>query len=82
MAAQAGAADADVTRLGMTYPDAGVYVLLSLRQHSRERIHWLEIALAAARRLKRIDGTEGAALGNLGRAYAAPWVRPPRHPIL
>ncbi len=68
VAAQADAADADVTRLGMTYPDAGAYVL-SLRQHSRERIHWLEIALTAARRLKNREG-EGVALGNLGRAYA------------
>ncbi len=68
MAAQADAADADVARLGMTYPDAGVYVL-DLRQHSRERIRWLEIALAAARRLKDREG-EGDALGNLGIAYA------------
>ena len=68
VAAQADAADADVARLGMTYPDAGVYVL-DLRQHSRERIRWLEIALAAARRLKDREG-EGAALGNLGIAYA------------
>ncbi len=68
VAAQADAADADVARLGMTYPDAGVYVL-DLRQHSRERIRWLEIALAAARRLQHREG-EGAALGNLGVAYA------------
>ena len=68
VAAQTDAADADVTRLGMTYPDAGVYVL-SLRQHSRERIRWLEIALAAARRLQHRVG-EGNVLGNLGLAYA------------
>ena len=68
VAAQADAADADVARLGMTYPDAGAYVL-SLRQHSRERIRWLEIALAAARRLQDREG-EGATLGNLGLAYA------------
>ena len=68
MAAQTDAADADVARLGMTYPDAGAYVL-SLRQHSRERIRWLEIALAAARRLQHRKG-EGATLGNLGIAYA------------
>jgi tetratricopeptide (TPR) repeat protein len=69
VAAQADAADADVTRLGMTYPDAGVY-MLNLRQHSRERIRWLEIALTAARRLQHREG-EGVALGNLGTAYAA-----------
>jgi tetratricopeptide (TPR) repeat protein len=69
VAAQAEAADtdADVARLGMTYPHAGAYVLI-LRQHSRERISWLEIALAAARRLQdRVY--EGAALGNLALAY-------------
>jgi len=65
--AQADAADADVARLGMTYPDAGVYVL-HLRQHSREWIRWLEIALAAARRLQYREA-EGVALGNLGTAY-------------
>jgi tetratricopeptide (TPR) repeat protein len=68
VAAQDDAADAEVTRLAMTYPDAGVYVL-SLRQHSRERIRWLEIALAAARRLQHREG-EAAVLGNLGIAYA------------
>ena len=67
VAAQSDAADADVARLGMTYPDAGVYVL-DLRQHSRERIRWLEIALAVARRLQDRAG-EGKALGNLGIAY-------------
>ena len=73
VAAQVDAADADVARLGMTYPNAGAYVL-SLRQHSRERIRWLEIALAAARRLKDREG-EGATLGNLGIAYGT-WARP------
>jgi len=67
VAAQPEAADAEVTRLGMTYPDAGVFVL-SLRQHSREWIGWLEIALTAARRLHDRAG-EGNALGNLGIAY-------------
>ena len=65
--AQANAADADVARLGMTYPDAGVYVLY-LRQHSRERIHWLEIAVAVARRFED-RASEGATLVNLGIAY-------------
>jgi tetratricopeptide (TPR) repeat protein len=65
---QAEAADAEMDWLGMAYSEAGVYVL-NLRQHSRERILWLEIALAASRRLQDRQG-EGAALGNLGLAYA------------
>jgi tetratricopeptide (TPR) repeat protein len=68
VAAQADAGDADVAWLGMTYPDVGFYIL-DLRQHSRERIRWLEIALAAARRLQHREG-EGVALGNLGMSYA------------
>lgn len=68
MAAQADAADADVTRLGMTYPNAGAYVL-DLRLHSRDRICWLDIALAAAQRLGDRKG-EANALGNIGNAYA------------
>ena len=67
VAAQADEADAEVARLGMTYPNAGVYVL-KLRQHSSEQIRWLEIALAAARRLQH-RGAEGATLVNLGDAY-------------
>ncbi len=67
VAAQADAADADVARLGINYPDAGLYIL-SLRLHSRKRIRWLEIALAAARRLQDREG-EGVALSNLGNAY-------------
>ena len=55
VAAQVDAADAEVARLCMTYPDAGAYVL-SLRQHSRERIRWLEIALTAAQRLQHREG--------------------------
>jgi len=66
VAAQTNNADADVARLGMTYP-AGAWVL-DLRQHSRERIRWLEIGLAAAQRLQHQQG-EGATLGNLGNAY-------------
>jgi len=50
------------------YPDAGTYVL-DLRQHPRERIEWLESALAAARRLKD-RAAEGRHLGTLGIAYA------------
>ncbi len=67
VAAQANAADADVARLSVTYPHAGPEIL-SLRLHSRERISWLELALATARRLRHREG-EGAALGNLGVAY-------------
>jgi tetratricopeptide (TPR) repeat protein len=67
VAAQTDAADHDVVRLGMTYPNVAAYVL-ELRQHSREQIRWLEIALAAARRLKDRK-VEGNILGNLGIAY-------------
>jgi tetratricopeptide (TPR) repeat protein len=49
------------------YPNAGAYCL-ALRHHPRERVRWLETALAAARRLKRRDW-EGNALGNLGIAH-------------
>src|SRR5207244_2610173 len=45
------------------YSDAGAYVL-SLRQHPREQIRWLEAAVGAHRKLKNRRG-EGAALGNL-----------------
>lgn len=54
-------------RLCSAYPIAGVS-LLELRQHPRERIHWLESALAAARQLKN-RGAEGVRLGNLGNVY-------------
>lgn len=60
--------DEDVARLGMTYPDAGIN-LLDLRQHPRELICWLEVALTAARGLKDRAG-EGNALGSLGLVYA------------
>jgi len=49
------------------YPNAGAYCLY-LRQHPRERIHWLEAALTAARSLKNHAG-EGVHGGNLGLAY-------------
>ncbi|HET6979280.1 MAG TPA: tetratricopeptide repeat protein [Pyrinomonadaceae bacterium] len=67
VAAQSDTIDVDVVPLGMHYPHAGANVL-DLRQHSRERIGWLEIALATARRLKNREA-EGATLGNLGIAY-------------
>lgn len=60
--------DADVASLAIQYPDAGRYVLY-LRQHSREQIRWLEIALAAARRLEHRTA-ELAMLNNLANAYA------------
>jgi tetratricopeptide (TPR) repeat protein len=49
------------------YPNAGAYCL-ALRQHPREQIRWLELALTAARRLNQREW-EGTALGNLGIAY-------------
>ena len=65
--AQTDPADADVAWSGMTYPLDGVYVL-SLRQQSRERIRWLEIALASAQRLNDRQN-ESIALGIMGTAY-------------
>jgi tetratricopeptide (TPR) repeat protein len=67
VAAQADAGDVDVAWLAMVYADAGVHVV-DLRQHPDEQIRWLEIALAASRRLKDKEG-ECNALGNLGVAY-------------
>src|ERR1035437_427087 len=66
-AALAGQDDA-AARLASRYADGAVYCL-DLRQHPRERILWLEAALAAARRLKD-RAAEGAHRGNLGNAYA------------
>jgi len=56
-----------VAQLCSDYPDAGTYCL-DLRQHPRERIHWREAALIAARSLKDRAG-EGVHLSNLGVAY-------------
>jgi len=61
--------DKQAARLCCDYPDAGTYCL-DLRQHPRERIAWLDAALAAARQLGDRGG-EGNHLGNLGVAYAA-----------
>jgi tetratricopeptide (TPR) repeat protein len=66
--AQGGAADEDAAQLGLSYPDVGVHVL-DLRQHSREQIRWMEIALVAARRFQDRAGESGM-LCNLGTAYA------------
>lgn len=60
--------DETPARVCNQYPDAGAYVI-SLRQHPREVISWLEAALAAARQLKD-RAAEGRHLGNLGIAYA------------
>jgi tetratricopeptide (TPR) repeat protein len=68
VASQGVETDEDIAQLSMAFPNAGAFVL-NLRQHSRERISWLEIALTAARRLQHRK-YEGAALGNLGIAYA------------
>jgi tetratricopeptide (TPR) repeat protein len=59
--------DDERAQLSIDYSNAGVYVL-SLRQHPRESIKWLEVSLAAARRLKK-RAHEGTVLGNLGVAY-------------
>lgn len=56
------------TELCGGYVNDSVAVLL-LRQHLRERIHWLEPALTAAQRLKK-RALEAAMLGNLGLVYA------------
>jgi len=61
-------ANSQAAQLCIDYPNAGAYVL-DIRQHPREQIEWLEMALQAARRLKQRDD-EGNALGNLGNAYA------------
>ncbi|HKG15270.1 MAG TPA: tetratricopeptide repeat protein [Pyrinomonadaceae bacterium] len=50
------------------YPNAGIYIL-NLRQHPRESVSWLEVALASAHQLKE-RVFEGKHLGNLGVAYA------------
>ena len=59
--------DENAARLCSAYAGAGS--LLFIRQHPRQRIEWLEAALAAARRLEDRQG-EGNHLGNLGLAYA------------
>ena len=57
-----------VSKLCLAYPDAGAYIL-SLRQHPKDRIQWLTAAISSAREIGDRRG-EGAALGNLGNAYA------------
>ena len=67
VAVQAATGDVEAVWLGMTYGDAGTHVL-DLRQHPREQIRWLEIALASSRQLNDKQ-YECNALGNLGVAY-------------
>lgn len=62
-----GVGNDQAAQLCIDYPNAGAYAL-NLRQHAREQLRWLEVAVDAARRLKQ-RGSEGAALGNLGIAY-------------
>jgi tetratricopeptide (TPR) repeat protein len=59
--------DREAAELCLSFPIAGTHVL-SLRQHPRGSIHWLEPALSVARRLKDRAG-EANTLGNLGSAY-------------
>ena len=66
--AESHAGDNDMTAwLCSRYPDAGVY-LLTLRQHPRERIGWLEKALSSAQKLND-QSIEQNILINLGIAY-------------
>jgi tetratricopeptide (TPR) repeat protein len=60
--------DDKAARLCIEYPNAGAYVL-DLRLHPRERIAWLEAAVASAQRLGQRQ-SEGSALANLGLALA------------
>lgn len=62
-------ASEDAARLCNYYVSTAVDCL-ALRLHPRERIAWLEAALAAARKLGE-KKNEGNHLGNLGLAYAA-----------
>jgi tetratricopeptide (TPR) repeat protein len=56
-------------RLCVAFSGEGVSVI-RLRHHARQSIPWLEAAIAAAKRLGSRQA-EGAALGNLGIAYAS-----------
>jgi len=69
--------DESAGRICDDFPDAGTY-LLGLRQHPRERIRWIELALAAAQQRGNRKG-ESYHLGNLGIAYMN--LGEPRHAI-
>jgi tetratricopeptide (TPR) repeat protein len=60
--------DKEAAELCSSFPDVETYCL-DLRQHPRERIHWREVGLAAARYLGD-RSAEGRHLGSLGLAYA------------
>jgi tetratricopeptide (TPR) repeat protein len=62
------AENSQVTELCNRFPLAGIDIL-SLRQHPRKRIDWIESGLIAARQLKK-RAYEGAYLCCLGLAYA------------
>lgn len=66
----AAQADADDCAAGLCigYANDGAN-LLGLRQDPRDNIRWLQVALAAVRRLKERRTYECAALGNLGNRY-------------
>ena len=66
-AASRMATHAPAARLAFAYTDAGAYVL-SLRLPPRQRIGWLEAAVAGCRQTGDRQG-EGNALGNLGNAW-------------
>lgn len=66
-AAKHSSEDNGTAELCSDYPAKGVY-LLYLRQHPRERIKWLEDALAAARQIKN-RVAEGVHLNNLGLSF-------------
>ena len=68
MSVQIDTADTDVAELGIAYSNVAADIL-DLRQRSHERIRWLEIGLACARRLQHRK-SEGPALSNLGITYA------------
>jgi tetratricopeptide (TPR) repeat protein len=60
--------DRQAAEVCLSYPHGGAFAL-SLRQHPRDSIRWLEAALRSARKLDNRAG-EGSVLGNLGLAYA------------
>ena len=61
------ATDETATQMCDKFPYIGVYIF-ELRQQTRERIQWLETALAASRKLKNREN-EAAHLSHLGHAY-------------
>lgn len=66
-AAERASEEEQAAQLCSAYAGVGVYVL-SMRQHPRELIRWLDVAVAAAKRLND-KPTEVMHLSNLGNAY-------------